>query len=132
MKEINEDRVNRGKKPLAPKATTETKEVKESTTDPESGYFVKNERERLFAYSYHTACDKTCDKNGFVLGAVVEPSNIHDSQVFADLFEKIKTQIGKPSAVALDAGYKTLHISKMLIDDHIRPVMPYTRPQTKK
>ncbi|GGK12787.1 hypothetical protein GCM10010965_02210 [Caldalkalibacillus thermarum] len=44
MKEINEDRVNRGKKPLAPKTTTETKEVKESTTDPESGYFVKNER----------------------------------------------------------------------------------------
>ncbi|GGK12790.1 hypothetical protein GCM10010965_02220 [Caldalkalibacillus thermarum] len=64
--------------------------------------------------------------------AVVEPSNIHDSQVFADLFEKIKTQIGKPSTVALDAGYKTPHISKMLIDDHIRPVMPYTRPQTKK
>ncbi|MDQ0341171.1 hypothetical protein J2S00_004015 [Caldalkalibacillus uzonensis] len=45
---------------------------------------------------------------------------------------KIKTQIGKPSAVALDAGYKTPHISKMLIDDHIRPVMPYTRPQMKK
>jgi hypothetical protein len=82
MNEINQDRVSRGKKPLAPKTTEETKEVKESTTDPESGYFVKNERERLFAYSYHTAWDK----HGFVLGAIVEPSNVHDNQVFEALF----------------------------------------------
>lgn len=32
----------------------------------------------------------------------------------------------------MDAGYKTPYISKILIDDHVRPVMPYTRPQTKK
>lgn len=128
LDEINADRVSRGKKPLALKTTEETKEVKQSTTDPESGYFVKNERERLFAYSYHTACDK----NGFVLGAIVEPSNIHDSQVFKALFDQIKTKVGKPLAVALDAGYKTPYISKLLMDENIRPVMPYTRPQTKK
>ena len=42
-------------------------EVKVSTTDPESGLFVKGEKERVFAYSFHTACDR----NGFVLGAKV-------------------------------------------------------------
>lgn len=126
--ELNEDRVKHGKKPLAPKTKVDEKEVKESTTDPESGYFVKNERERVFAYSYHTACDR----NGFVLGAIVEPSNVHDSQVFTHLFNQVKEKVGKPSAVAVDAGYKTPHISKVLLDENIRPVMPYKRPQTKK
>jgi len=79
--EINQDRLAHGKKTLAPKTDVEVKEVKESTTDPESGYFVKNERERIFAYSFHTGCDR----NGFVLGVIVEPSNVHDSQVFPSL-----------------------------------------------
>ena len=126
--EINEDRVNRGKKPLAPKTESNMREIRQSTTDPESGYFVKGERERVFAYSFHTACDQ----NGFVLGAIVEPSNVHDSQVFPDLFNKIKSKVGKPQAVALDAGYKTPYISKLLLEQGIRPVLPYTRPMTKK
>ena len=67
------------------------KEMRVSKTDPESGYFVKNERERMFAYSFHTGCDK----NGFVLGAIVEPSNIHDSQVFSTLYQKIKEKVAK-------------------------------------
>lgn len=124
--EINQERINNGKKPFTPKMN-EMKEVKESTTDPESGYFVKNERERVFAYSFHTGCDR----NGFILGAIVEPSNIHDSQVFPLLYEQIINRVGKPTAVAVDAGYKTPYISKLLLDDHVRPVMPYTRPHTK-
>jgi transposase len=126
--EINQDRLAHGKKALAPKTDVEVKEVKESTTDPESGYFAKNERERVFAYSFHTGCDR----NGFVLGAIVEPSNIHDSQVFPYLYEQIKSTVAQPTAVAVDAGYKTPYISKILLDDGVRPVMPYTRPQTKK
>jgi transposase len=125
--EINQDRLAHGKKTLAPKTDVEVKEVKESTTDPESGYFVKNERERIFAYSFHTGCDR----NGFVLGAIVEPSNVHDNQVFPSLYERIKTTVTQPTAVAVDAGYKTPYISKILLDDGVRPVMPYTRPQTK-
>ncbi len=113
---------------MAPKATPPMKEVKENTTDPESGYFVKNERERVFAYSWHTACDR----NGLVLGVIVEPSHVHDRQVFQPLLEKVKTEVAKPGAVAVDAGYKTPYISKILLEDDIRPVMPYTRPKTKK
>jgi hypothetical protein len=37
----------------------------------------------------------------------------------------------EPNAVAVDAGYKTPYISKLLLDNQIRPVMPYTRPRTK-
>ena len=32
----------------------ETKEIKVSTTESEIGYYVKGEREKLFAYSFHT------------------------------------------------------------------------------
>ncbi|SDY63064.1 Transposase DDE domain-containing protein [Thermoactinomyces sp. DSM 45892] len=125
--EINQERAQNGKKPLAPK-TTGMKEVKENKTDPESGLFIKNERESMFAYSFHAGCDR----NGFVLGAIVKPSNIHDNQVFKQLYDEIKTAITKPTAVAIDAGYKTPYISKLLFDDGVRPVMPYTRPKTKE
>ncbi|WHF45961.1 IS1182 family transposase [Bacillus licheniformis] len=126
--EINADREANGKKPLKPRQCSEEREIKESTTDPESGYFVKGERERLFAYGFHTACDR----NGFVLGTVVEPANIHDSQVFTTLFQQVKERVAKPHTVAVDAGYKTPVIAKFLHEENVRPVMPYTRPQTKK
>jgi transposase len=125
--EINEDRIAHGKKPFGKKSEAAVKEVKMSTTDPESGLFVKGEKERVFAYSWHTACDR----NGFVLGSVVTAGNVHDSSVFEELLSQVRTSFGKPAAVAVDAGYKTPHIAKLLLDQQIRPVMPYTRPHTK-
>ena len=125
--EINQDRIAHGKKPLEKKHETPLKEVKVSTTDPECGLFVKGEKERVFAYSFHTACDR----NGFVLGVKVTPGNVHDSQVFEDVLNEVKKTFDRPQAVAVDSGYKTPYISKVLIDDQIRPVMPYTRPRTK-
>jgi transposase len=126
--EVNVDREKNGKKAFAPKTKEKLKAIKKSNTDPESGYYVKGERERLFAYSFYAGCDR----NGFVLGAIVEPANLNDSQVFPDLYEKIKNTVAKPLAVAADAGYKTPHISKILMDDQVQPVLPYKRPQTKK
>jgi len=125
--EIDQDRHMHGKKPLRKKPEAPVKEVKISTTDPESGLFVKGEKERVFAYSFHTACDR----NGFVLWTKVTPVNVHDSQVFEDVFNQVRQRLGKPYAVAVDAGYKKPYIAKILIDEEIRPVMPYTRPQTK-
>ncbi|PWW28869.1 transposase [Cytobacillus oceanisediminis] len=68
--EINQDREEHGKKPFPPDKfdKEESKEIKESTTDPESGYYVKDERTKQFAYSFHAASDR----NGFVLGAIVK------------------------------------------------------------
>lgn len=67
-----------------------------------------------------------------MLGTVVEPANIHDSQVFTTLFQQVKERVAKPHTVAVDAGYKTPVIAKFLHEENVRPVMPYTRPQTKK
>ena len=137
-KEINEDREKRDKKPLKEKDDSDdndppssggtsgkTKEIKESTTDPESGWFHKGEHKQVFAYSVETACDK----NGWVLGYTVNPGNEHDSRTFKGLYDKIK-DIGIKILIA-DAGYKTPAIAKLLIDNGITPLFPYKRPMTK-
>ena len=60
----------------------------------------------------------------------MSPGNLHDSRTFKGLYDKIK-HIGIKTLVA-DAGYKTPAIAKLLIDDGIRPLFPYRRPQTKE
>ena len=127
--EINRDREEHGKKPFPPDKfeKEERKEIKESTTDPDSGYYVKDERTKQFAYSFHAASDR----NGFVLGTIVTPGNIHDSTMFEPLREKVMENTGRPSAVAADAGYKTPAIAQYLLEKEIRPAFPYTRPKTK-
>jgi hypothetical protein len=146
-KEINEDREAHGKKPLkekddndddddAPRSEgdpeeftddvpKDTKTIKCSTTDPESGWFRKGEHKNVFAYAIETACDK----NGWILGYTINPGNQHDSRTFKGLYDKIK-DIGIKTLVA-DAGYKTPAIAKLLINDGIKPLLPYKRPMTK-
>lgn len=101
------------------------KEVKVSTTDPESGWFHKGEHKEVFAYSVEAACDK----NGWVLGYTIHPGNDSDSKTFPAIYEKLKRF--KPSMIVADAGYKTPAIAKLLMDDGITPLFPYTRPKTK-
>lgn len=130
QEEINDDREEHGKKPFPPDKfeKEETKEIKESTTDPESGYYVKDERTKQFAYSFHAAADQ----KGFVLGAIVTPGNVHDSNMLEPLVEKVSDKFGKPRAVAADAAYKTPAITNFLIENDITPALPYTRPRTKE
>lgn len=71
-----------------------------------------------------------CDRNGWILGYTVSPGNLHDSRTFRGLYDKIKG-IGIEILVA-DAGYKTPGIAKLLIDDGIKPLLPYKRPMTKE
>ena len=137
-KEIDQDRLDHGKKELKERKNNDddntpssgsgsgTREIKESTTDPESGWFHKGEHKQVFAYSVETACDK----NGWILGYTVNPGNLHDSRTFKGLYDKIK-DIGIDTLI-MDAGYKTPAIAKLLIDDDIKPLFPYKSPQTKK
>ena len=85
----------------------DTKTIKYSTTDPESGWFRKVEHKNVFAYAIETACDK----NGWILGYTINPGNQHDSRTFKGLYDKIK-DIGIETLVA-DAGYKTPAIAKL-------------------
>ena len=127
LKEINEDRINHRKKPLKDINKTEimfdeetgevienieTKHIKESLTDPESGCFHKGEKEKCFAYTHQTFCDK----NGFVLSNTTTAGNIHDSVAFFKAYkvlnEKFKDKIKN---ICLDAGYVTPAICREII-----------------
>ncbi|MBQ9708459.1 MAG: IS1182 family transposase, partial [Firmicutes bacterium] len=132
--EIDADRKAHGKKPLKDKYNRDDddmnsgggsafpdvpmKEQKQSTVDPESGWFHKGEHKEVFAYAIEAACDR----NGWILGYTVHPGNEHDSRTFPTLYEKLK--IFNPHKLIADAGYKTPAIAKLLIDDGITPVMP--------
>lgn len=133
--EINADREEHGKKPLKDKddddkkgggSSSGTKEEKRSTTDPDCGWFHKGEHKEVFAYSIQTACDK----HGWILGYTVNRGNLHDSRTFKGLYDKIKNP--ETEKLIADAGYKTPAIAKLLIDDGIEPIFPYTRPKTKE
>lgn len=134
-KEINEDRTAHGKKSLKDKdddntpssanGSSKEKEIKESTTDPDSGWFHKGEHKEVFAYAVETACDK----HGWILGYTISPGNLHDSRTFKGLYDKI-SDIGINTLIA-DAGYKTPAIAKLLLDDGIKPLFPYKSPMTK-
>ena len=102
------------------------KEEKCSTRDPESGWFHKGEHKQVFAYAIETACDK----HGWILGYTVNRGNLHDSRTFKGLYDKIKNS--EIETIIADAGYRTPAIAKLLIDDGIKPLLPYKRPQTKK
>jgi len=144
LKEINEDRIKHGKKPLKSieKAeimfdeetgeiieNVETKHMKESLTAPESGCFHKGEKEKCFAYTHQTFCDK----NGFVLTNTTTAGNVHDSVAFFVAYhvlnEKFKNQIKN---VCLDAGYINPAICREIILSNQTPLMPYKRPMTGK
>ena len=131
--EINEDREEHGKKPFYDDdddpggEATEEKEVKKSTTDPESGLFHKGEKERCFAYSASVACDR----NNFILGVKAAPGNVHDSQVFSDVFEDVAEKFEEIKAVVVDSGYKTPGICREIVQAGKLPIMPYKRPMTK-
>jgi transposase len=133
-KEIQQDREEHGKKPLKDDdddkpdggSGGEIKETKESTVDPESGLFHKGEHKEVYAYVSQTACDR----HGWVLGYSIHKGNEHDSRTFIGIYQKIK-ELGSKTIVA-DAGYKTPAIARLLINDGITPIFPYTRPMTKE
>ncbi len=143
LTEINHDREKHGKKPLKAikdkelnydeetgevKAEITTKNIKASKTDPESGCFHKGEKEKCFAYSHQTFCDK----NGFVLLSQCVPGNVHDSVSFFSAYhllnEKYQNQIQN---ICLDAGYITPAICRAILENKQKMYAPYKRPMTK-
>ena len=131
--EIASDRKTHGKKPLkkddddTPKPP-ETKNIKQSTTDPESGLFHKGEHEKCFAYVANTACDR----HNFVLDFDLAPGNTHDSKMFDGIYARLIEKFPEIHAIAVDAGYKTPWIMKQIIDSERIPAVPYKRPMTKQ
>lgn len=144
LKEINEDRMKHGKKPfesLTKKEimfneetgevieNIETKHIKVSTTDSESGCFHKGEKEKCFAYSHHVFTDK----NGFVISKTTIPGNVHDSVSFFEAYNVLNQKFKeKIKNICLDSAYTTPQICREIILNEQVPLMPYKRPMTGK
>ncbi len=130
--EVNAEREALGKKRIEddddddPSGGTVEKTV--STTDPDSGMFVKGEHERQFAYEAHTACDR----HGMVLDVEITAGNIHDSVAWDSVYDKVTRRFQDAEFIVMDAGYKTPWIAKKILDDSRIPILPYTNKGYKK
>ena len=128
---VKEDRQAHGKKPLKVKVPKpETKTTKQSTTDPDSGYMVRDGKPKGFFYLDHRTVDGYCN---FITDVHVTAGNVHDSIPY---LSRIDRQIERfslnPTAVGLDAGYFTASICKGIEDRKLYGVISYRRPSHKK
>lgn len=129
--DIAQDRLAHGKKPLEPDAhEPELKEVKVSTTDPDSGYMFREGKPQGFFYLDHRTVD---GRYNIITDVHVTAANVHDSIPYLDRLDRQRKRFGfDVEAVGLDAGYFTPAICKGLVERDIYGVMPYTRPGGRK
>lgn len=126
---VNEERSKDNDKPLPPSSGSKTKRTKESTTDPDAGWLNKGEKEKNFSYNAHTSCDK----NGYILNTVLKPSNIHDSQVFSEVYDSLITNHKNDIVtIAIDAGYHSGPLIKHITDNSHLPLLPRKKAMGKK
>lgn len=124
---IDEDRLGHGKMPLKPEPQEPVvKETKISTTDPESGYMVRDGKPKGFFYLDHRSVDGL---HNIITDSYVTPASVHDSIPYLDRLDRQRERFGLPvEAVGLDAGYDTAAICKGLEDRKIYGVIGYRRP----
>ena len=154
-KAINEDRAQHGKKPLkfngdekkeldeeekenyfddesgaGGSAAGETKKIKESTTDPESGFMHRDGKPKGFFYLDHRTVDS---KANIITDVFVTPGNVNDVKPY---LSRLKAQIEKfrfeVERVGLDAGYNVSYICKYLHDMGIQAAMGKRRGVQQK
>jgi transposase len=125
--DIAKDREAHGKKPLKEKETQpETKEIKVSTTDPDSGYMVREGKPEGFFYLDHRTVDS---RHSIITDTFVTPGNVHDSIPYLERLDRQRERFGfSTEAVGLDAGYFTAGICKGLEDRNIYGAIAYRRP----
>ena len=128
--EINEERVKNGRKPFEYKDETEEKHIKVSTTDNESGYYHRDNKEKGFMYLDHRTVDDKCN---IIVDCYVTKGNVHDSEPFINRCEYIKNTFNfNIKKYADDSGYLTLDIKRYFILNNIFGVFGYRRYGNKE
>ena len=121
--EINEERKRIGKKEFEYKDEYEEKHIKVSTTDKESGYYHRDNKEKGFMYLEHRTVNGKCN---IITDAYVTKGNIHDSVVCEERLEYQKEKLDlNIKKVGLDSGYDTLDIKKYFEKENIFGVIQY-------
>ena len=121
--EINEERKRIGEEPFEYKDEYEEKHIKVSKTDPESGYYHRDNKEKGFMYLEHRTVNGKCN---IITDSYVTKGNVHDSVVCEERLEyqkeKLDLEINK---VGLDSGYDTIEIKKYFEKNDIFGVIQY-------
>ena len=121
--EINEERKRIGEKPFEYKDQYEEKHIKVSKTDPESGYYHRDNKEKGFMYLEHRTVNGKCN---IITDAHVTKGNLHDSVVCTDRLEYQKNILNLDiKKVGLDSGYDTIDIKKYFEKENIFGVIQY-------
>ncbi|WLR53250.1 IS1182 family transposase [Bacillus tianshenii] len=130
-KAVEEDRIQNGKKPLKPKEEVkETKTIRVSKTDPESGYLYRENKPEGFFYLDHRTTDL---KYNVITDVHVTPGNLHDSVPYLNRLDLQVEKFGFDlEGVGLDAGYLTMPICKGLTDRNIFGVIAHRRYSSTK
>lgn len=103
----------------------EAKEIKVSTTDPDSGYMIRDGKPEGFFYLDHRTVDL---KFNLITDVHVTPGNVHDSVPYISRLERQQERFGfAVEAVALDSGYLTTPICKKLQEKNIFAVIAHRR-----
>ena len=124
LQRLNEQAVADGllKEDYKEKQNSKTKEIKQSTTDPESGYMHRPGKPNGFHYLSHQTCDS---EHGLITDVFVTPGNTNDRSVHS---ERIKTQIDKygfeTEAVCADKGYDSSEIHADMYERGIQTYIP--------
>lgn len=130
-KAVEEDRAAHGKKPLpAPKQEAETREIKQSVTDPDSGYMVRDTKPKGFFYLDHRTVDSRCN---IITDVHVTPGNVHDAVPYLERLDRQKQRFNfNLRVVGVDAGYFTSAVCHGLEERNLYAVMGYRRPTHRK
>lgn len=124
---IGEDRAAHGKKPLKPSdPEPESKQIKVSRTDKDSGYMVRDGKPKGFFYLDHRTVD---GRHAIITDSHVTPANVHDSVPYLGRLDRQRERFGfSIRAVGIDAGYATAAITQGLEERSIYGVIGYRTP----
>jgi transposase len=125
---VTEDRAAHGKGRLKeqPKIEPDTKEIKVSRTDKDSGYMVRDGKPKGFFYLDHRTVD---GRHAIITDTHVTPANVHDSVPYLGRLDRQRERFGFDiRAVGVDAGYAAAVISQGLEQRNIYGVIGYRTP----
>ncbi len=129
---VNADRQAHGKNPFKDKDDDDppTKNIKESKTDPESGFMHRDGKPKGFFYLDHRTVDA---KANIITDVFVTPGNINDADPYINRLKYQKDKFGfDVKYVGLDAGYNTAVICKKLDEIDVMGAMGYRRGVQQK
>lgn len=125
---IDADREALGKKPFdrdddPPRPPT--REIQQSTTDPDSGQLHKEGKPDGFHYSEHRTVDSRCN---VIVNVRVTAANVNDVDPIPDILRDIQGRLGHlPEYMGLDAGYHNARVAHQLAEQEIQGVLGYRR-----